>query len=266
MAESIDLNYLIDRIENDRVLKTKFRKALELDDDYAKTSDVNELRGDMNKGFEKIWEEMKAQREAMRNEFDKVWKEMKAQREEMRNEFDKVWKEMKAQREEMKIGFERLWEEVKNIKLDLRDTKEEVKKTHRRLDKHEEWLKSIGGSDLEMKSFRWFMAVMDAKGEDISNLKWRVKFKDEQKRLGTEEIEIDIFSEDPLYVVEITNYIDDIKKLIKLKKKSEFIREKFGEPKVIIITNGFTEEVVEEAKDICKANNFEIFDVGWRPR
>ena len=175
---------------------------------------------------------------------------------------------MKAQREVMNmhaISLENLWKEVRDIKLDLKETKEEVKKTHRRLDKHEEWLKSMGGSELEMKSFRWFMAVLDAKGEDVNNLRWRAKFTDPEERLGTPEIEIDVFSEKPLYVVEITNYISDIKKLMTLKKKVQFIREKFGKPKVIIITNGFVEEIEEEARDICNANGFEVFDIGWRP-
>ncbi len=257
MAESIDLYRLIEQIESDRTLKMKFRKALDLEDDYAKTSDIIELRDDlreeMRTGFEKVWEEIRDLREETKN----LREEMKAQREEM-----------KAQREVMNmhaISLENLWKEVRDIKLDLKETKEEVKKTHRRLDKHEEWLKSMGGSELEMKSFRWFMAVLDAKGEDVSNLRWRAKFTDPEERLGTPEIKIDVFSEKPLYVVEITNYISDIKKLMTLKKKVQFIREKFGKPKVIIITNGFVEEIEEEARDICNANGFEVFDIGWRP-
>ncbi len=229
------IDSLLNRLESSLEFRERFRKAIGIDDEYARKSDLEpiqdridlilqELRN-LKEENNRIWKEIRAMREEMEKGFEKVWKELEAQREEMTRQreemekgFEKVWNEMARQREETSKHFEKIWQEVAEIKIG-------VDKPHHRLDKHEEWLRSLGGAELEMKSFRWFQAVLDAKGEKIDNVKWRVTLKDPAKRLDTEEIELDIFSEDPLYVVEITNYIDDIKKLTKFKKKVEFVRE-----------------------------------------
>ncbi len=322
MAISNNIESLIAQIESDLEFREKFRKALGIDDEYARKSDlvpildsinknleeIKNLRTEMRENLTQIWDEIKNLRNEMkvqREEITKVWEEIKnlreetkALKEEMKVQNDnivKIWEEIKnlreetkalneeikKQREESERNFAKVWEEIKKLREETNALREDMKISlermwkeiestkkafNRRFDKHEDWLKKLGIVPLEMRSFRWLRALLDAKGENIDNLRWRVKFKDPKARLGTEDIEIDIFSDSPLYMVEVTNRIDDIKKITKFKKKVEFITEKFGKkPKAIIITEDFAEDIEEEVMDICRVNDIEVLDVGWKP-
>ncbi|RMG32438.1 MAG: DUF632 domain-containing protein, partial [Methanobacteriota archaeon] len=250
--------------------------------------EIKALREAMEQGFSKVWDELKAQRESTERGFSKVWDDLKAQRESTERGFSKVWDELKAQREELKAqreameqGFSKVWDELKTQRDELKaqreameqgfqnmwDEMKELRKSqnrlHRRMDKHEAFWRKIGGEELELHSLMWFQGVLNAKGFPSDNLKWGVKFEDPQRRLGTSEIEIDLFQENPLLVVEVTSFVDSLDKLLRFVKKIKFIREKYGKtPKAVFITYRIAKEIEEAFMEIQKANEIELITIG----
>ncbi len=274
---TLPIDDIIETIASNREYKSKLRKALEIDDDYAMKSDLIPIlerleeqgteirrltdemvaqRDEMHTGFEKMWEELAKQREEMHTGFEKMWEELAKQREEMHTGFEKIWEELAKQREEMHTGFEKVWEEMKELRLD-------VNKVHRRMDKHERWLKKIGGDDLELMSKLWLTGVLEAKQLPHENLIWKKKLRDEKERLGTADIEIDIFSDDPLLVVEVSSYFSDLDKLTRFLKKLEFVEEKYGKKATAaIITYGFEESISDIAIEIIESKGINLIMIG----
>ncbi len=156
----------------------------------------------------------------------------------------------------MEQGFQNMWDEMKELR-------KSQNRLHRRMDKHEAFWRKIGGEELELHSLMWFQGVLNAKGFPSDNLKWGVKFEDPQRRLGTSEIEIDLFQENPLLVVEVTSFVDSLDKLLRFVKKIKFIREKYGKtPKAVFITYRIAKEIEEAFMEIQKANEIELITIG----
>ncbi|RMG27323.1 MAG: hypothetical protein D6732_20260, partial [Methanobacteriota archaeon] len=123
MATDDIIERFIQRLSTDPTTKAKVRKALDLEDDYARKSDlvpilerlefqgeeIKALREAMEQGFSKVWDELKAQRESTERGFSKVWDELKVQRDELKAQRE----ELKAQREAMEQGFSKVWDELK---------------------------------------------------------------------------------------------------------------------------------------------------------
>ncbi len=288
MAASID--EFLKALASDHESLSRLRKLLQIEDDYAKKSDLDpiiinldrqyeelkELRISSETQFTKVWEEikaireeMKAQREEMkaqREEMKAQREEMKAQREEMKaqseelkelrisseTQFTKVWEEMRAQREEMSKGFKEMWSEVRRQSRSL----------HRRLDKHENWLKKMGGTDLELESLSWFRAVLRAKQLPHEDLIWKKKFRDPKERIGTSDIEFDIFSEDPLMAVEVSSHFSEISKVTNFIKKLEFLEEKFSRKALgVIVTFRFDPSIEDAAIELIESKNIGLISI-----
>ncbi len=256
---TLPIDEFIETIASNREYKSKLRKALEIDDEYAMKSDlvpILERLEEQGTELRRLTDEMVAQRYEMHTGFEKMWEELAKQREEMHTGFEKMWEELAKQREEMHTGFEKMWEEMKELRLD-------VNKVHRRMDKHERWLKKIGGDDLELMSKLWLTGVLEAKQLPHENLIWKKKFRDEKERLGTADIEIDIFSDDPLLVVEVSSYFSDLDKLTRFLKKLEFIEEKYRKKATAtIITYGFEESISDIAIEIIESKGINLIMIG----
>jgi hypothetical protein len=293
MAMSLD--EMIDDLQHNKDLIDKLRKVLMLDNEYAKKNDLipileemkaqreefskkfdnvyEELkaqREEFSKKFDNVHEEMKAQREEFSKKFDNVYEEMKAQREEFSKKFDNVYEEMKAQREEMKAQreefskrFDQVYQEIKDIKLDQKEVKAGIDQVNQRMDKSESYLKVIGGTKLELHSLDFFKAILKAKAIKIGKLVWNEIFSDPKKRLGTTDVQIDIFCEDPLIAVEVTSYVDTLEKLTKFNKKLDFLQEKFKtKPLGVVITYEIHSDISDDAKELLKAKGVKLIALG----
>ncbi len=159
---------------------------------------------------------------------------------------------MRAQREEMSKGFKEMWSEVRRQSQDL----------HRRLDKHENWLKKMGGTDLELESLSWFRAVLRTKQLPHEDLIWKKKFRDPKERIGTSDIEFDIFSEDPLMAIEVCSHISEISKVTNFIKKFEFLEEKFSRKALgVIVTFRFDPSIEDAAIELIESKNIGLISI-----
>jgi hypothetical protein len=250
MAMSLD--EMIDDLQHNKDLIDKLRKVLMLDNEYAKKNDLIP-----------ILEEMKAQREEFSKKFDNIYVELKAQREEFSKKFDNVYEEMKAQREEFSKRFDQVYQEIKDIKLDQKEVKAGIDQVNQRMDKSESYLKVIGGTKLELHSLDFFKAILKAKAIKIGKLVWNEIFSDPKKRLGTTDVQIDIFCEDPLIAVEVTSYVDTLEKLTKFNKKLDFLQEKFKtKPLGVVITYEIHSDISDDAKELLKAKGVKLIALG----
>jgi predicted nucleic acid-binding Zn-ribbon protein len=282
MAMSLD--EMIDDLQHNKDLIDKLRKVLMLDNEYAKKNDLIPIleemkaqREEFSKKFDNVHEELKAQREEMKaqreefsKKFDNVYEELKAQREEMKaqreefsKKFDNVYVELKAQREEFSKHFDQVYQEIKDIKLDQKEVKAGIDQVNQRMDKSESYLKVIGGTKLELHSLDFFKAILKAKAIKIGKLVWNEIFSDPKKRLGTTDVQIDIFCEDPLIAVEVTSYVDTLEKLTKFNKKLDFLQEKFKtKPLGVVITYEIHSDISNDAKELLKAKGVKLIALG----
>ncbi len=241
MSTDDPVEVFIRRLATDPAAKSRVRQVLDLENDYARKADLVPIL----ERLEQQGEELKLQRE-----------ELKLQREDMEKGFVKVWDELKAQRMAMEEGFKNMWEEMK----ELRKSQDKI---HRRMDKHEAFWRKIAGEELELHSLMWFQGVLNAKGFPSDNLRWSAKFDDPQRRLETPEIEIDLFQEEPLMVVEVTSFVDTLDKLMTFIKKIKFIEEKYAKrPKAVFITYRVSKNIEEAFTEIQKSNSIELITIG----
>lgn len=92
---------------------------------------------------------------------------------------------------------------------------------------------------------------------------WNEHFNDPKQRLGTADIQIDLFSEDPLIVVEVTNFVDTLDKLSKFIRKIEFITEKYQkDPIAAIIAYEVSTSISKDVDDLLEVNNIKLITLG----
>jgi hypothetical protein len=81
---------------------------------------------------------------------------------------------------------------------------------------------------------------------------------------GNNEVEIDIFCENPLIIGECTTFVKDIKKVEKFCKVKEFVHKEFVdnlhkiEPIAYLFTYGIDEKIQENVVSLCNHNNITL--------
>jgi len=197
--------------------------------------EVKSLREGQNKlwkGQEKLWEEVRALREGQ----NKLWEENR-----------RIWEEIRALRE----GQNKLWEEVRA----LREGQERLWKDQRRLWRYvksgfEGVREALGASFEEyVASFTRFMlyelGYTDVKVEVRKYMMYEGRM-----------VEINLFSEEPLVVGEVTLRIRDVseadREVGKLVERTEIVSKIYGRKpymKILAIGNA-PEEVIEYLKKL----------------
>ena len=221
------------------------------------------------KDLEPILEELRLQREETSANFERVWEEIARQREETSANFERVWKEMEKQREEMArqreenaAHFKRIWEEAAR----QREAMEKGFKTiHRRVDKLEDSIKSVAGESLEEYSRLWFKGMIEGRGLKVDNIVRRKHIRDEEKVLGTTDVELDIFQEEPLIAGEITTVLNDLTKITKFVKKLEVLERIYRKkPKGVFICYRIKDEIEDTAIRLLADYKILLISVGKR--
>lgn len=197
--------------------------------------EVKSLREGQNKlwkGQEKLWEEVRALREGQ----ERLWEENR-----------RIWEEIRALRE----GQNKLWEEVRA----LREGQERLWKDQRRLWRYvksgfEGVREALGASFEEyVASFTRFMlyelGYTDVKVEVRKYMMYEGRM-----------VEINLFSEEPLVVGEVTLRIRDVseadREVGKLVERTEIVSKIYGRKpymKILAIGNA-PEEVIEYLKKL----------------
>lgn len=197
--------------------------------------EVKSLREGQNKlwkGQEKLWEEVRALREGQ----ERLWEENR-----------RIWEEIRALRE----GQNKLWEEVRA----LREGQERLWKDQRRLWRYVksgfEGVREALGESFEeyVASFTRFMlyelGYTDVKVEVRKYMMYEGRM-----------VEINLFSEEPLVVGEVTLRIRDVseadREVGKLVERTEIVSKIYGRKpymKILAIGNA-PEEVIEYLKKL----------------
>jgi len=218
-------------------------------------------------GQTKIWKEIRG----LREEQTKIWNEIRVLREEqikLREEQTKIWREIQGLREEQ-IS---LREEQTKLREDFNKmlkVVEELQRGHRRLEKGfrrlEDRLDSlkdamIGGlgevskfAGLTFEEFvrRFLTAQLRSSGELAEDAELKKKIIDGE--------EINIFSEEPLIVGEVTAHAETVDEIKKLLKKAEHIKAKYNrEPRKLLVALTAPNDVAKELKRIADENSIEL--------
>jgi len=216
---------------------------------------------------EKLWEEIRALREGQEKLWEgqnKLWEEVKALRENQGKLWEgqeKLWKEVRSLRESQEKlwkGQEKLWEENRRIWEEIKALREGQEKLWKGQERLWRYVKSgfegiheaLGVSFEEyVASFIRFMlyelGYADAKVEVRKHMIYEGRI-----------IEINVFSEEPLIVGEVTLTIRDIseaeKEIKKLIKRAEIVSKIYNrKPYMRILAFGNApEEVIEYLKKL----------------
>jgi len=276
---------------------TELRKDLkELREDFNR--EITSLREEMHTETARLWEETKklredfnreitSLREEMHTETARLWEETKklredfnreitSLREEMHTETARLWEETKklredfnreitSLREEMHTETARLWEETKKLRedfnkmlMEIREMKEEGKKRDEKIDSLFKAMlngfaemSKFAGMSLEELSRNFLQNYLQGLGVLPKNASLRRKVLDSE--------EIDIFSENPLIVGEVTGHADSLTELDKLMRKAKLVRERFGaEPRKYLIVLTVAREVYPQIKRKAKEMGVEL--------
>jgi len=213
--------------------------------------DLKELREDFNR-------EITSLREEMRTETARLWEETKKLREDFNREITSL-------REEMHTETARLWEETKKLRedfnkmlMEIREMKEEGKKRDEKIDSLFKAMlngfaemSKFAGMSLEELSRNFLQNYLQGLGVLPKNASLRRKVLDSE--------EIDIFSENPLIVGEVTGHTDSLTELDKLMRKAKLVRERFGaEPRKYLIALTVAREVYPQIKRKAKEMGVEL--------
>jgi uncharacterized coiled-coil DUF342 family protein len=213
--------------------------------------DLKELREDFNR-------EITSLREEMRTETARLWEETKKLREDFNREITSL-------REEMRTETARLWEETKKLRedfnkmlMEIREMKEEGKKRDEKIDSLFKAMlngfaemSKFAGMSLEELSRNFLQNYLQGLGVLPKNASLRRKVLDSE--------EIDIFSENPLIVREVTGHADSLTELDKLMRKAKLVRERFGaEPRKYLIALTVAREVYPQIKRKAKEMGVEL--------
>jgi len=213
--------------------------------------DLKELREDFNR-------EITSLREEMHTETARLWEETKKLREDFNREITSL-------REEMHTETARLWEETKKLRedfnkmlMEIREMKEEGKKRDEKIDSLFKAMlngfaemSKFAGMSLEELSRNFLQNYLQGLGVLPKNASLRRKVLDSE--------EIDIFSENPLIVGEVTGHADSLTELDKLTRKAKLVRERFGaEPRKYLIALTVAREVYPQIKRKAKEMGVEL--------
>jgi len=259
-----------------------------LDDLSEEQVKLREEQVSLRKEQTKIWEEIRGLREGqskLMEEHAKIWREIRSLREEqtkiwkevagLREEQTKIWNEIRVLREEqIKLREEQisLREEQTKLREDFNKmlkVVEGLQRGHRRLEKgfrrFEDRLDSLRNAMIsglgEVSKFagltfeefvrRFLTAQLKSSGELSEDA--------ELKKTIIDGEEINIFSEEPLIVGEVTAHAETVDEIKKLLKKAEHIKAKYKrEPRKLLVALTAPNDVAKELKRIADENSIEL--------
>ena len=260
----------------DKDLEFRYAVAgyLGLSEILKRLDDLSEEQVKLREEQTKIWKEIRGLREeqiSLRKEQTKIWEEIRGLRDgqsKLMKEHAKIWQEIRGLREEQ-IS---LREEQIKLREDFNrmlKVVEELQKGHRRLEKGfrrlEDRLDSlrdamIGGlgevskfAGLTFEEFvrRFLTAQLKSSGELAEDA--------ELKKTIINGEEINIFSEEPLIVGEVTAHAETADEIRKLLKKAERIKAKYNrEPRRLLVVLTAPSDVAAEMRRIADENNVEL--------
>ena len=265
VAGYLGLSEILKRLDNLSEEQVKLREEqISLRKEQTKIwEEIRGLRDGQSKLMEehaKIWQEIRG----LREEQTKIWKEIagiKAEQISLREEQTKIWREIRGLREEQ-IS---LREEQTKLREDFNKmlkVVEELQRGHRRLEGKLDSLRNAMISGLgEVSKFagltfeefvrRFLTAQLKSSGELAEDA--------ELKKVIINGEEINIFSEEPLIVGEVTAHAETADEIRKLLKKAERIKAKYNrEPRRLLVVLTAPSDVAAEMRRIADENNVEL--------
>jgi nucleotide-binding universal stress UspA family protein/regulator of replication initiation timing len=219
--------------------------------------EIKSLREDQHKLWEnqnKLWEEIRTLREGQNKLWEnqnRLWEEVKSLREGQ----NKLWEEVKALRE----GQNKLWESHNRLSDRVGKLEVRVGRLERSVDRLRDAMIAGFGelgkfAGVTFESFVRRFLSRYLRGIGVLSKGSRLV------RVVIDGEEINIFSEEPLIVGEVTAYAESVDEINKLLRKVNLVREKYGkEPlrKYLIVLRA-SKSVVHELKKIARENNIEL--------
>lgn len=181
-------------------------------------------------GQNRLWEEVKSLREGQ----EKLWESQ-----------SKLWEEVRSLRE----GQNRLWEEVKSIRGEMKDLRAEVKSFGRAV-----------GRTLEDYTMAFVEIILEEKGY----AKERIKLGKGRIVHEGEEVEINIFNEDPLVIGEVTTFVESEEKAVseisKIVKRINLAQRKFGRKVeyALLAVGNVSKNVLVKLEEEAKRNGIDL--------
>ncbi|MEM1570113.1 MAG: hypothetical protein QXH47_03020 [Candidatus Bathyarchaeia archaeon] len=234
-------------------LKKELLRLLEEDEEFrfavAGLLGLRELMEELRR----LWMEVKALREDYNKRFEEHREELKS----LRAEQEKLWMEVKALREGQEKLWEnvtKLWEEVRELRRDFREMREE----QRRLRASFETFGKALNVTFEHYTCSFVKLMLENMGYFDVEIDRKVLLHDGRI------YEVNVFSEDPLVVGEVTLYLENLdvarNELNKLSERIEIAEKLAGKKamlKLLAVGNA-SKDVLEYLKEECRRMNIKL--------
>jgi len=210
-------------------------------------------------------EELTRRMDSYQSTQTKIWEEIKGLREEQ----SKIWEEIKGLREEQS----KIWEEIKGLREDFNKMREDFNKMLSRIELlekgHVDLRQSVEG--LRSELFVGFDSMRVFAGVSLEEFVkvWMSGYLRERGILPVgssldkavvDGEEINLFSEEPLIVGEVTAYAGSVEEISKLLRKVEVAKKKYKKEPRYLFLRVLTapSNVAKEMKRMAKVKNIDL--------
>ncbi len=184
----------------------------------------------------------------------KIWQEIR----DLREEQTKIWQEIKSIKEEQKKlreDFNEMLATIRELQAQQRSLEKGMDRMYERLSASIIYafgeLSKFAGMTFEEFVRRFLTDRMVRAGEIPEGSKLR--------RAVVDGEEIDLFSEEPLIVGEVTAHAESAAEVDKLLRKASKVREVYGrEPRKILVVETARKEVAKELRKRAKEKGIEL--------
>ncbi|MEM0478201.1 MAG: hypothetical protein QXN77_07365 [Candidatus Caldarchaeum sp.] len=248
-------------------LRREFIELLEKDEEFRYTvagylglSEILKELKNLREGQEKLWDNSNRLWESN----NRLWEEVRGLREDQRRLWEnqeKLWEEVRSLREgqnKLWEGHNRLWEEVRSLREGQEKLWEEMRRMRGYMLTAFSELKSALGVTFEMHAAAYIELILYEMGYEGAKV--------EKKHIlhEGEVLEIDIFSEDPLVVGEVTASLKDAasasREVEKLLTRVRIVEEKYGRKPLLAVLSVATasKQAAEKLAEDAERHGFRL--------
>ncbi|MFV2015829.1 MAG: hypothetical protein ACC656_10395, partial [Candidatus Heimdallarchaeota archaeon] len=207
--------------------------------------------------FQLLLDEIKESREESNRRFEESREEFNRRFEESREESNRRFESVEQRFEKHDEKFE----EIVNILKEHGKRFDSHDRRLARIDKRLDDIQAGLGINFEGYNKNVLMNFLEAQGIPAKTMQWRVKIQDPERKIykKSSEVEIDIFMENPLIIVEVTSIetsYEKVQTFIKIIKWLEVKYNKKSEAYYLLFD--FEDEIREEALNLLQKHKVKI--------
>jgi len=245
---------LLEKLRENKEFARKLHYLLE--DEFVRKVEIKEMLAElrrMREESEKRWEES-----------NRRWEESNRRWEELREDFRERTKIVDKRFEQVDKRFEQVDKRFEQVDKRFEQVDKRFDQMDEKIDKGFAELSLGFGMNFEDLSQAIVKKIMDVLGIKLPKLEKR-RFVDQKMtvHMNSTDVEVDLFSEEPLIIGEVSGSITELEKIERFIRKIHFLEEQFKKKATlkIIITYRIHPKLSNKVRAILKKEGIELIAI-----